>query len=63
MDEARMVELFRVKKRLYRKDPVLFAGEVIKYVPDQWQADTLHDLADPTCRRVSVRSGDRKSVV
>jgi len=57
MDEARMVELFRVKKRLYRKDPVLFAGEVIKYVPDQWQADTLHDLADPTCRRVSVRSG------
>ena len=52
-----MVELFRVKKRLYRKDPVLFAGEVIKYVPDQWQADTLHDLADPTCRRVSVRSG------
>lgn len=57
MDEEKVVELFRTKKRLYRKDPVLFASEVIKYTPDLWQADTLRDLADPTCRRVSVRSG------
>lgn len=57
MDKEKVVELFRTKKRLYRKDPVLFASEVIKYTPDLWQADTLRDLADPTCRRVSVRSG------
>lgn len=30
---------------------------MIGYEPDAWQEDTLLDLADPTCRRVSVRSG------
>ena len=57
MDEAKMVRVFRDKQRAYRRDPVLFARDVIGYEPDQWQADTLLDLADPTCRRVSVRSG------
>lgn len=57
MDEAKMVRLFRAKQRAYRQNPVLFARDIIGYEPDQWQADTLCDLADPMCRRVSVRSG------
>ncbi len=57
MDEAKMVKLFRTKQKTYRQDPVLFARDVIGYEPDTWQADTLRDIADPTCRRVSVRSG------
>ena len=57
MDDPQMVKLFRRKQRLYQKDSVLFAREVIRYEPDTWQADTLLDLADPTCWRVSVRSG------
>lgn len=57
MDEAKMVKLFRTKQQTYRQDPVLFARDVIGYEPDTWQADTLRDIADPACRRVSVRSG------
>lgn len=54
-DERRA--FFKVKIPQYRKDPVLFAEEVLGFQCDKWQEDTLRDLADPTCRRVSVRSG------
>lgn len=57
MNDVQMVRRFRAKQRLYQKDPVLFAREIIGYEPDRWQSDTMLDLADPTCRRVSVRSG------
>jgi len=57
MDQAKTIKAFRRKQRIYQKDPVLFAKEVLSYEADQWQADTLMDLADPECRRVSVRSG------
>lgn len=57
MNLAKVIKGFRAKQRVYQKDPVLFAREVLNYEADQWQADTLMDLADPTCRRVSVRSG------
>ena len=57
MNLAKVIKAFRQKQRLYQTDPVLFAKEVVGYVPDDWQADTLRDLADPECRRVSVRSG------
>ena len=52
-----MIERLRTKQTAYQRDPVLFAREVVGYRPDDWQADTLRDLADPSCRRVSVRSG------
>lgn len=57
MNLVKVIKAFRQKQRLYQTDPVLFAKEVVGYVPDDWQANTLRDLADPECRRVSVRSG------
>lgn len=57
LTQAKMAEVFHKKVKSYQADPVLFAKEVIGYEPDDWQADTLKDLADPTVRRVSVRSG------
>lgn len=57
MNLTKIVKTFREKQAQYQRDPVLFANEVVSYTPDDWQADTLRDLADPECRRVSVRSG------
>ena len=54
---SRRIKAFRQKQIEYRRDPVLFAKEVVGFDCDVWQADTLRDLADPACRRVSVRSG------
>lgn len=53
----KLVKTFRKRQRLYQRDPVLFSKEVVHFEPDKWQADALMDLADPTARRVSVRSG------
>ena len=57
MNAAKLIKVFRARQKLYQSDPVLFAKEVVGYEADVWQADTLRDLADPDCRRVSVRSG------
>lgn len=57
MNAAKLIKVFRTRQKLYQRDPVLFAKEVVGYEADTWQADTLRDLADPDCRRVSVRSG------
>lgn len=57
MNLTKIIKAFRGKQKAYQADPVLFANEVVGYTPDDWQADTLRDLADPECRRVSVRSG------
>ena len=54
---AKMTKTFRARQKMYQRDPVLFATDVINYDADTWQADTLRDLADPSCRLVSVRSG------
>jgi len=43
------------KRAEWRKDPVLFAREVLLFEPDDWQIDVLNDLA--TSPKVSVRSG------
>jgi len=40
---------------LYRKDPVLFAREVLRFEPDDWQQKALMDLA--TNPKVSIKSG------
>ena len=57
LTQAKIIDTFRKKLKLYQADPVLFAKEVIGYSPDDWQAETMRDLADPEVRRVSVRSG------
>jgi phage terminase large subunit len=40
----------------YRPDPVLFAREVLKVTPDEWQAELMMAVANGE-RRISVRSG------
>lgn len=57
MISPKLIKRLRAKQTVYQTDPVLFAREVVGYQPDNWQAETLCDLADPACRRVSVRSG------
>jgi hypothetical protein len=41
----------------YRGDPVLFAREVLRYEPDEWQIKALRAYVDPANRRISIRSG------
>ena len=41
----------------YKDDPVLFAREALQIEPDDWQCEFLRHVADPTKRRISVRSG------
>lgn len=40
---------------LYRKDPVLFANEVLRFKPDNWQQKALMDLAGNP--KVAIKSG------
>ena len=40
----------------YKDDPVLFAREALQIEPDDWQCVFLRHVADPTKRRISVRS-------
>lgn len=49
------IDFFKDRIPKYRKDPVLFAKEVLKFEPDDWQREVLLDLANS--RRVTVRSG------
>lgn len=46
---------FQKKIPEYRKDPVLFAREVLKFEPDEWQRDALIDLA--AAPKVAIKSG------
>ncbi len=39
----------------YREDPVLFAREVLKFEPDDWQKEALMDLANNP--KVAIKSG------
>lgn len=52
--EKRQV-VFKKKIPQYRKDPILFCKEILKFEPDAWQKNVLSDLA--TSRFVAVRSG------
>lgn len=46
---------FQKKIPEYRKNPVLFAREVLKFEPDEWQRDALMDLAANP--KVAIKSG------
>lgn len=48
-------QFFQKKIPEYRKDPVLFAREVLKFEPDEWQKDALMDLAESS--KVAIKSG------
>lgn len=48
-------EFFQHRLPLYRKDPVLFFKEVLKFYPDPWQENAARDLAGYP--KVTIRSG------
>ena len=37
---------FQERVPVYRKEPVVFAREVLLFEPDEWQAGVLNDLTD-----------------
>ena len=39
MNAAKLIKVFRARQKLYQRDPVLFAKEVVGYEADVWQAD------------------------
>lgn len=48
-------EVFTRRIPKYRRNPILFAKEVLNFTPDEWQRPVLNDLAE--FPRVTVRSG------
>ena len=50
-------EFFKKRIPQYRKDPILFAREVLKFEPDPWQKEALLELARKLKSRVSIKSG------
>ncbi len=38
---------FKERIPLYQKDPVLFAGEVLRFDPDSWQREAENGAAYP----------------
>ena len=46
---------FKERIPLYQKDPILFAKEVLKFMPDAWQQEALKDLAGTP--KVAIKSG------
>ena len=46
---------FKERIPLYQKKPVLFAKEILRFVPDTWQQEALKDLAEAP--KVAVKSG------
>lgn len=55
MDRNRQREFFKDRVPKYRKDPVFFAREVLRFEPDDWQIVALHDLAGNS--KVAIKSG------
>ncbi|MGP4041907.1 terminase B [Gracilibacillus sp. D59] len=49
------IKVFKKKIHIYRKQPVIFANEVLKFEPDDWQENVLDDISSYT--HISVRSG------
>ena len=45
---------FQRRIPVYRKDPVLFVKEVLRFEPDEWQANALQDLAKSS--KVAIKS-------
>jgi hypothetical protein len=52
---ARRRAFFQDRIPKYRRDPVLFAREVMMFEPDEWQKKSLRDLSCST--KVAVKSG------
>lgn len=48
-------QFFQNRIPIYRKNPVLFAQEVLRFKPDKWQKDALMDLGENP--KVAIKSG------
>lgn len=55
MERIHRREFFRARIPMYRKNPVLYAVEVLGFQPDNWQREALLDLAANP--KVSIKSG------
>lgn len=54
-EQAFRKKFFKKRVPLYRKDPVLYAREILRFQPDEWQESALMDLAENP--KVTIRSG------
>ncbi len=48
-------KFFRERIPVYRENPVVFAREVLRFEPDEWQREALMDLAENP--KVAIKSG------
>ncbi len=48
-------QFFKKRIPIYRKNPVIFAKEVLRFEPDEWQVLALQDLA--AVSKVAIKSG------
>ncbi len=48
-------QFFKSRVLVYRKEPIVFAREVLRFEPDEWQAGALNDLA--VSSKVAIKSG------
>ncbi|MDO4301655.1 MAG: DEAD/DEAH box helicase family protein [Clostridia bacterium] len=55
MKHSLRFEFFKKRIPIYRKNPVLFAEEVLNFHPDEWQSKSLMDLAKTP--KVAIKSG------
>lgn len=55
MNDEMVASFIRQQLPKWRNDPILFADQLLDFIPDQWQADALIDLRDN--KRVSIKSG------
>ena len=57
MDDSRGARkrFFMKRAPIYRENPVVFAREVLRFEPDDWQRDALMDLAENP--KVAIKSG------
>lgn len=49
------MRFFQKRVPMYRKDPIAFAREVLRFEPDEWQKSALMDLAANP--KVAIKSG------
>lgn len=54
-DNVDRKQFFQKRIPIYRRDPIIFAAEVLKFKPDEWQAEALSELA--TSPKVAIKSG------
>jgi len=50
-----MKNKYRKKLDIWRKSPVIFASEVLRFIPDDWQHQVLNDLAQSS--KITIASG------